>query len=431
MVELQANGRRGVRRLLIRAGLLFEAPADEASFLDGYVHRHRTVIQVLAVGCGLLQYAYFLTDRLVDPTRADTTHAIRAVTFLFIAAIALALGLPVFRRWMEAVIVMALAATSWTMVLIMRVLDADMAFPGAGFILMVVVASSLFPMRVGYFLAAVLGILSAAGAGMSLSVRDGGELITGVSVVAAAAMGIVAVVRREMLARHEWLLSREVAVAHGRIQDLLHTMLPHEVVERIQRGETAIADSHGEVAIVFADLVGFTAMSRRFSASQLVELLNRIFSAFDILAQRHGLERIKTIGDCYMAATGLSRSGGDPSRAAAGFALELGDVVAKIGEEYGYPLDVRVGLHVGPVIAGVIGVQRPAFDCWGESVNLAARLETAARPGDILVSEAAYWRLKSEFSVTPLDDVDLKGIGRTPVYRLEPAASALHGAAAE
>ena len=198
-------------------------------------------------------------------------------------------------------------------------------------------------------------------------------------------------------------------------------MLPHEVVQRIQNGETAIADAYGEVAIVFADLVGFTELSRRFSASHLVELLNRIFSAFDRLAERHGLERIKTIGDCYMAATGISRGRGDPSRAAAAFALDLQGVVAEISQEFDYPLNARVGLHVGPVVAGVIGVQRPAFDCWGESVNLAERLETAAAPGDILVSEAAYWRLKSEFTVTPLEAVELKGIGRTRIYRLERA----------
>jgi class 3 adenylate cyclase len=421
MVKL---GNRGgsVRRLLIRAGLRFDEPADEASFVESYVLRHRTVIQALAVGCGLLQYAYFLTDRMIDPARADTTHAIRGATFLFIALIALALGLPAVRRWTEAVIVMALAATSGTMVLIMRVLDADMAFPGAGFILMILVATTLFPLRMGYFLAAMLGILAAAAAGLSLAPRDGGQLVTGVSVVAAAGMGLVAVARRELVARREWLLTREVAVAHGRIQDLLHTMLPHDVVERIQKGETAIADAYGEVAIVFADLVGFTELSRRFSASHLVELLNRIFSAFDRLAERHGLERIKTIGDCYMAATGISRGGGDPGRAAAAFALELQGVVAQISEEFDYPLDARVGLHVGPVVAGVIGVQRPAFDCWGESVNLAARLETAAAPGDILVSEAAYWRLKGEYAVTPLEEVDLKGIGRTRVFRLERSA---------
>jgi class 3 adenylate cyclase len=409
-----------VRKLLVRAGLKFADPVDEASFLERYVLRHRTVVQVLAVACGLLQYAYFLTDRMIDPTRADLTHAIRAGTFLFIAVIAAALGLPFVRRWTEAVIVAAFAAVAANMFLIMSLLHGA-AFPGAGFILIVVIASSLFPMRLGYYVAVGLCILAAAAAGLMVAPRSLAEVVTGISLAAAVVFGAVAVGRREQVARREWRLMREVELAHHRIEDLLRTMLPDEVVQRIQAGETAIADAHGEVAIVFADLVGFTELSRRFGASHLVELLNRIFSAFDRIAQRHGLERIKTIGDCYMAAMGLSRGRGDPSRAAAAFALELQDVVVEIAREYDYPLDARVGLHVGPVVAGVIGVQRPAFDCWGESVNLAARLETAAAPGAILVSEAAYWRLKSEFTVTPLEAVELKGIGRTRVYRLERA----------
>jgi adenylate cyclase len=418
-----------VRRLLMRAGLLFGEPADEASFLDGYVLRHRTVIQVLALACGLLQYAYFLTDRMIAPEVADTSHAIRALTLAFIAAMAASLWLAPMRRWIEPVIVASLGATALVVVLIMWVMGDKATFPGAGLILMVVIASSLFPMRIGYFVAAGLFILAAAIVGLVLAPRGSAAIVTGFSVAASVVMGAVAVGRRELVARHEWQLSREVEVAHARIQDLLHTMLPHEVVERIQKGETAIADAYGEVAIVFADLVGFTELSRRFSASHLVELLNRIFSAFDRLAQSHGLERIKTIGDCYMAATGLARGAEDPSRAAAAFALELQGVVAEISREYDYPLDTRVGLHVGPVVAGVIGVQRPAFDCWGESVNLAARLEGAARPGTILVSEAAYWRLRGAYAVTPLDAVELKGIGRTPVYRLERRDDAQSAAA--
>ena len=197
-------------------------------------------------------------------------------------------------------------------------------------------------------------------------------------------------------------------------------MLPREVVQRIQAGETAIADLHGEVSIIFADLAGFTEMSRKISPSHLVKVLNDLFSSFDRDAERLGIERIKTIGDAYMAIGGLSRSadGVDHVEAAALFALAIQARVLLLVSEMEYPLQIRVGLHVGPVVAGVIGVTRPAFDCWGESVNLASRIEGHATPGTILVSESAYWRLKPLFAMAPQGETELKGIGTTRVFRL-------------
>jgi class 3 adenylate cyclase len=197
-------------------------------------------------------------------------------------------------------------------------------------------------------------------------------------------------------------------------------MMPHEIVARIQAGESTIADIHGEVSIVFADLVGFTALSRQLSASTLVDLLNRVFSRFDAAAGRLGIEKIKTIGDAYMAVGGLSFGDDTQGHAErmAEFALTMRDITVDIAAETELPVAIRIGLHVGPVVAGVIGVKKPAFDCWGEAVNMASRLEHASGPGAVLISESAYERLRRSFRVEAAPAVDLKGIGLSKVYLL-------------
>ena len=196
--------------------------------------------------------------------------------------------------------------------------------------------------------------------------------------------------------------------------------MPREIVARIQAGESTIADIHGEVSIVFADLVGFTALSRQLSASTLVGMLNTVFSRFDAAAGRLGIEKIKTIGDAYMAVGGLSYGDTAQGHAVrmAEFALAMRDITAELAAEMELPVAVRIGLHIGPVVAGVIGVKKPAFDCWGEAVNMASRLEHASGPGAVLISESAFDRLRGHFRVESAPAVDLKCIGLSKVYLL-------------
>jgi class 3 adenylate cyclase len=235
---------------------------------------------------------------------------------------------------------------------------------------------------------------------------------------------------RELAARREFLTDLALARAHARVDDLLHSMMPHEIVQRIQAGESTIADLHGEVSIVFADLVGFTALSRQLSAPTLVDILNRVFSRFDAAASRLGVEKIKTIGDAYMAVGGLSygETARDHAERMAEFALAMRDIAGELAVEMELPIAIRIGLHVGPVVAGVIGVKKPAFDCWGDAVNMASRLEHACGPGAVLISESAFERLRSSFRVEAAPAVELKGIGLSNVYLLHDRLSAVAAA---
>jgi adenylate cyclase len=172
-------------------------------------------------------------------------------------------------------------------------------------------------------------------------------------------------------------------------------------------------------ASLWPTLVDFTPLSRRLTPTQLVAVLNRLFSCFDDEAERYGIEKIKTIGDAYLAVGGMSGSAQDHAERAALFALAIQHGVERLSRELDLPISIRVGLHIGPVVAGVIGTKRPAFDCWGDTVNVATRLETAARPSGVLISESAYWRLRDRFSLSPLDEVVLKGIGPATVFLLQ------------
>jgi len=199
-----------------------------------------------------------------------------------------------------------------------------------------------------------------------------------------------------------------------RSQDLLRNVLPQTIIDRLGAGEGSIADRHEDVTVVFSDFVGFTDISSRLPVATVVSALNAMFSAFDASCEELGVEKIKTIGDAYMAASGLPGSVGDHVRAAADLALAMQAAVAAAGD----PWQVRIGLHRGPVVAGVIGTSKFVYDLWGDAVNVASRLESSAPPGRIQVSAAVATELADTFELEPRGDVELKGKGSTEVFVL-------------
>jgi class 3 adenylate cyclase len=222
----------------------------------------------------------------------------------------------------------------------------------------------------------------------------------------------------KLLRDREHQILAELRVEKERNDALLHSILPHAIVERIKAGGGLIADDVAEVTIIFADLVNFTQLAGSMEASALVRLLNEVFSAFDRLTQSHGAEKIKTIGDAYMVALGLPESRPDHVEAAATLALALVDTMRSIAGERSVPLSLRVGLHCGPVVAGVIGQEKFAYDVWGTTVNIASRLESHGVPGRIHVSEAVFQRLSGRYSFEDRGRIVLKGAGEARTYFL-------------
>ncbi|HET9237837.1 MAG TPA: adenylate/guanylate cyclase domain-containing protein [Oligoflexus sp.] len=200
---------------------------------------------------------------------------------------------------------------------------------------------------------------------------------------------------------------------------LLCNILPASVVERLKNNQEVIADHVDEATILFADLVDFTRVASEFAPRDLIELLNELFSRFDDLIESFGLEKIKTIGDAYMVASGVPDPRTDHAEVMARLALAMLDELRTYNQERGFQLDIRIGLHSGPVVGGVIGKKRLIYDLWGDTVNIAARFQAQATINGIHISEATRRYLGSEFLVAERGVFAVKGKGDMQSYSLE------------
>ena len=175
-----------------------------------------------------------------------------------------------------------------------------------------------------------------------------------------------------------------------------------------------IAQRYEDIIVLFADIVNFTPMSEELPPEKLVQVLNELFTEFDVLIAKYGLEKIKTIGDAYMIAAGVPEPMDSPEIAVADFALEMRGAVKKVDQKWKRDLDIRIGIHSGPVVAGVIGIQKYAFDLWGDTVNVAARMESHGLPGQIHLSEVMADKLKKEYDRDRSSDdiTDSRGVSK-------------------
>jgi class 3 adenylate cyclase len=218
--------------------------------------------------------------------------------------------------------------------------------------------------------------------------------------------------------------------AHQRSEDLLLNILPPSIARRLKASDRTIADDFAGVSVLFADIVGFTKMSARLPPERIVDMLNDLFCKFDDLAGQLGLEKIKTIGDCYMVAGGLPEPRADHAEAVAEMALAMLGVVRELARATGEPLDVRIGIHSGPVVAGVIGKRKFIYDLWGDTVNIASRMESHGLPGTIQVSEASRALLAAKYRLQARGMIEVKGKGEMATWLLEGHAdAAAHSAA--
>lgn len=226
---------------------------------------------------------------------------------------------------------------------------------------------------------------------------------------------------RQSFERKRLIEAQQAALEEERARSdrLLRNVLPSPIADRLRVRQDVIADAFAEVTILFCDLAQFTELSSRTGPAELVQLLNRVFTRFDVIAQRHGLEKIKTIGDAYMAAAGVPVPREDHADAAAEMALDLLRALDELNRELGLGLQARIGLNSGPVVAGVIGQQKFAYDLWGDAVNTAARMESHGVVGEIQVSHSTFERLQRRYRVEERGTIEVKGKGPMRVYFLK------------
>jgi len=201
-------------------------------------------------------------------------------------------------------------------------------------------------------------------------------------------------------------------------EQLLLNILPGPIANRLKESSSTIADSFADVTVLFADIVNFTAFSADVSPIDLVDILNNIFSTFDMLAEEHGLEKIKTVGDAYMVVGGLPTPRHDHAEAVANMALDIQTAIHQYQNNSGEPFQMRIGINTGPVVAGVIGAKKFIYDLWGDTVNIASRMETHGQPGRIQVTQPTYDLLWEEYLFEERGQINVKGMGVMQTYWL-------------
>ena len=263
--------------------------------------------------------------------------------------------------------------------------------------------------------AAFLGLVVVSAA-IDPALADGAPDIPDGVIVTFFALNVAGVASTAYALLQYFVRAREREQA--RSERLLLNVLPAPVAERLKRGEDVIADDFPEVTVLFADLVGFTPLSERLPAAEVVTLLDTVFARWDALAAEHGVEKVKTIGDAYMAAAGIPLPRDDHAAAIAEMALAMRDEAADLGARTGHPLQVRIGIDTGPAVAGVIGRAKFSYDVWGDTVNVASRMESHADPGAIQVTERAYARLRDRYELHSRGTIDVKGKRPMTTYLL-------------
>jgi class 3 adenylate cyclase len=216
--------------------------------------------------------------------------------------------------------------------------------------------------------------------------------------------------------RTAYALRAALEAERAKTAELLYNVLPEAAARRLREGQI-VADAYSDASVVFADVVGFSRLAATVSPGHLIELLNAFFNLADRCAAEHGVEKVKTIGDAYLAVSGGNVPAANSADAALAFAKAVIAGLDEVREATGLPLEVRIGIHSGPVVGGVIGATRMAYDYWGETMNMASRIEGQAAPNGNAVPESPYLRPRLKALFDPPVPVQLKGVGETRIYR--------------
>ena len=305
--------------------------------------------------------------------------------------------------------------TTWAGLRGMLISRSGLIFHAAGCTFIAAVICTARPVRRPMY---ALSLLALAGAAW-LSLPELNEVVT--ALVAPFCVTVLCMeIDKVTHARQVELFTemRKVEIECARADKVLYNVLPTSIADELKRDDRVNAQKFENMGVLFADIVGFTNFSRLLPPDALVLVLNQIFSAFDELVERYGLEKIKTIGDAYMVVSHRCiESMGD-------LALEMVQAMERYNRENGTSLGMRIGMHAGPAVAGVIGVKRFLYDVWGDTVNLASRMESTGAPGAIHVTEAVYQQTRHRFEFEAREPVEIRGRGTISSYWLRGPASA-------
>lgn len=416
-----------------RLSMRFADRGLEHEFLRGYRIDAVAILRWAVIMAAFMALAFMWQDTEISQNGIHATNIRLYLIMPLCMAAWFAIHRPGAARWIDIITTAFLLLYSACTAAIFVVFEPTIygisgAIAEGNFVMIMLAAFTLACLRLAWALFTGLGIIGI----YSYTVWHWGHgdyaefALTHLSNTAMAfCLGALTCGMFETLRRRQFLTMNMLHGEKERYKNLLCTLVPPSIARRIELGESPIADSHAEVAMLFSDFVGFTGLTRRIAPHRLIQLLNDLFSEFDAAAERHGIEKIKTIGDGYMAACGPPVSESMRTISVVRFGLEMVAITERVSQKHQVPISIRVGVHSGSLIAGVIGKSRFAYDMWGETVNMASRMESSGLPGRVQVSESSFQRLDGLFAVETRENVPIKGAKEVTAYLVvDPAAAA-------
>ena len=397
------------------------APNLESVFQEQYVAKFLNISRVALVS-GVLLYALFgALDVWGVPISRTAVWTIRfSIVCPIILITFLCTWLPGADKFLQPMVAFAGLAAGLgvtAMLVVAKPTEPSYAFYYAGLIIVIMMLDCLGRVQFFYATSSNLLFVTAyelvaifhqhafeSSAGQYEFINNNFFLLS------ATFIGLASCYFLEAHARKDFLQQRALNTEKKKVEDLLLNILPSEIAERLRSGSGKIADQLDSVSILFADLVGFTPLSALLPAGKVVDLLNDLFSQFDSLLDRYQLEKIKTIGDCYMVAAGIPSMRRDHAQVLVRFGLDLCGCMNKALSEKP-SCNVRVGISSGRVVAGIIGRRKFSYDVWGDTVNIASRMESHGMPGKVQISRETYELIKSDFVCEPRGEIVIKGKG--------------------
>ncbi len=391
----------------------------------------------------LLTPPFWFVDRAAIPDHAGTALVLRLIMTPLVLFVAVQARKPQFERWATAAGLAVATLFIGYMQWVSWVAEPPIRSYYLGWGALMIIGMPPFA-RWGVRTTTLYGLVTAVVSIIHVAVRGdfpfSAEVFFPTLYGTSAAFSAMSAFQIERATRRGFRQQKATELEQARSDFLLLNILPEEIARRLKdadathddTGGSAIADRFPQVTVLFADIVGFTPLSARLTADELVTILNDIFVRFDDLADELGVEKIKTIGDAYMVASGLPRPRHDHAAAAADMALGMQRIIKEVAIRLDEPLAIRVGLHTGPVVAGVIGKRKFIYDLWGDTVNIAARMESHGVSGEVQVTGATRDALQANASAHRCDSrgaIEVKGKGEMEVFLVRAPAEAPPAAA--
>lgn len=419
-MKARSNLRRAQEMGMARITLRFSDPVVEDEFCE---FDNRAAVG-RAYFCSLLAFAisipFVYVDELIAPERLDMLIGLRVIgTVALLGIAALCRWWANTYRYIQFIACAGVTIYSWVTIVSVLIPGVPRDYARVGTVLLMLGLIGIVRIRFGPALW-VSFVTLPADAFVLILKRDSwaSAMFEILSVFAYAVLILTIAFVLERSKRQQYLSKRDLELERQRSDDLLHNILPEPIAQKLRDNPTTIAESVDEATVLFSDIVGFTPFSEQLEPNEILELLDTLFGKFDDLCVDHRVEKIKTIGDAYMAVAGIPRPDPDHAASIVELALDMQRAAVAIAPLWPTELKLRIGISSGPVVAGVIGHRKFAYDLWGDTVNTASRMESQGRPNRIHVSSTTYELLRDRYAFGEPQDMEIKGKGVMTTYYL-------------